>query len=105
MSPVNPCAGAVLPVMATLFRVVANSSHSEKATHARVMRTVVDKGNGIRPDGEKVLLVNWMQQHGRACASAFVWCCIALHCGIRRAGRPHCGGSQPAVLSACGLKF
>ncbi len=44
--------GAVLPVMETLFRVVANSSAKDK--HARVMRTVVDKGNGHRADGEKV---------------------------------------------------
>lgn len=38
--------------METLFRVVANSSAKDK--HARVMRTVVDEGNGHRPDGEKV---------------------------------------------------
>jgi hypothetical protein len=47
-------AGAVLPVMATLFRTIKSGRSGDKGGHARVMRCVADKGNGIRPDGEKV---------------------------------------------------
>ena len=46
--------GAVLPVMATLFRTIRAGRSNDKGGHARVMRCVANKGNGMRPDGEKV---------------------------------------------------
>lgn len=46
--------GAVLPVMATLFRTIKTGRSNDKSGHARVMRCIADKGNGMRPDGEKV---------------------------------------------------
>jgi hypothetical protein len=44
----------VLPVMATLFRTIKAGRSNDKSGHARVMRCVADKCNGMRPDGEKV---------------------------------------------------
>ena len=46
--------GAVLPVMATLFRTIKTGRSNDKSGHARVMRCVADNCNGMRPDGEKV---------------------------------------------------
>ncbi len=40
--------------MATLFRTIKTGRSNDKSGHARVMRCVADKCNGMRPDGEKV---------------------------------------------------
>ena len=40
--------------MATLFRTIKAGRSNDKSGHARVMRCVADKCNGMRPDGEKV---------------------------------------------------
>ena len=41
-------------MMATLFRTIKTGRSNDKSGHARVMRCVADKCNGMRPDGEKV---------------------------------------------------
>ena len=85
--------GAVLPVMATLFGVVSKGRSTDKGGRARVMRTVVDDGGGVRPDGEKVGGGNHPVRRPAGRASTCMLCCSkALCCGKAGGGK---GGTQP----------